>query len=199
MITEQQQELASLYALGALPEGEARAFEAELRADAELRELVRGLQNVTDMLALGSTRVAPPAGLKDKVLSRIATPSSMSKTAAAGPPGFLFHGAGDARGWKELPIRGAWIKLLSLDSDRGYAVLMGRLEPGVRYPPHTHAGGEELYIVSGDLNIGDRRLGPGDFHHADAGTSHGENYSMEGCTLIAVLPAGHELVQFAMA
>jgi anti-sigma factor ChrR (cupin superfamily) len=196
MITEQQQELASLYVLGALPEDEARAFEAAARADAELHDLVRSLQNATDMLALSSAQTTPPPGLKAKVLERISQPMP-AKPAAPRIPGFLFHGAQDEKGWKELPIRGAWIKLLSLDSDRGYAVLMGRLEAGVRYPPHTHAGGEELYIVTGDLHIGDRRLGPGDFHHADAGTSHGENYSVEGCTLIAVLPAEHELVQLA--
>ena len=32
-----------------------------------------------------------------------------------------------------------------------------------------------------------------------AGTAHGVNYSVEGCTLLAVLPADHELAQFAMA
>jgi hypothetical protein len=56
-----------------------------------------------------------------------------------------------------------------------------------------------LIILTGDLHIGDRALSPGDFHHADGGTSHPVNYSIEGCTLLAVLPADHELVQFAMA
>jgi anti-sigma factor ChrR (cupin superfamily) len=113
--------------------------------------------------------------------------------------GFLFHGADDPRGWKELPIRGAFIKLLSIERERGYAVLMGKLEAGVRYPAHKHTGAEELYILTGDLHIGDRTLGPGDFHHSDAGTAHEVNYSVEGCTLLAVLPADHELVQLAMA
>jgi putative transcriptional regulator len=108
-------------------------------------------------------------------------------------------GAKDAEGWKELPVRGAWVKLLSLERQRGYAVLLGRLEPGVRYPAHTHAGAEELLILSGDLRIGDLTLRAGDFHHSDAGTSHGVNYSVEGCTLMAVLPAEHELVKYALA
>ena len=86
-----------------------------------------------------------------------------------------------------------------MERERGYAVLMGRLEAGVRYPAHTHAAGEELYILTGDLHIGDWAMGPGDFHHADAGTAHEVNYSVAGCTLLAVLPADHELVQFAMA
>src|SRR5262245_29372151 len=201
MITEQQHEMASLYALGALPEGEARAFETEMLGNAELRELVRSLQNAADLLAISAVQASPPAALKEKVLHRIGAGPKTAQTpmASSGLPGFLFHAAGDLKGWTELPIRGAWIKLMSIDTDRGYAVLMGRLEAGVRYPPHSHAGPEELYILTGDLHIGDRRLGPGDFHHADAGTAHGENYSVEGCTLLAVLPAEHELVAFAKA
>ena len=54
MINEQQQEQASLYALGALSATEQRAFEAELRGDPELRELVHRLQRTTGLLALVS-------------------------------------------------------------------------------------------------------------------------------------------------
>lgn len=203
--SEQQQEQAALYVAGALTAEEQRAFEAELRANADLRKLVRSLQRATDTFALATTPTALPAGLKAKVLGRIeskATAESLpaetvhvSKKAA----GFLFHAASDPKGWKELPVRGAWIKLLSLERSRGYAVLMGKLDAGVRYPAHTHFGAEELYILTGDLHIGDRTLRAGDFHHSDAGTSHGVNYSVEGCTLLAVLPTDHELVQFAMA
>src|SRR5262249_15600022 len=136
MITEQKQELASLYALGALPEQEARAFETEMLGNAELRDLVRSLQNAADLLALSAGQAAPPASLKEKVLRRIgaARKPADSPMASSRLPGFLFHAADDPKGWKELPIRGAWIKLMSIDADRGYAVLMGRLEAGVRYP-----------------------------------------------------------------
>jgi len=204
--SEQQQEQASLYVAGALSADEQRAFEAELRGSADLRKLVRGLQQAADALALATPPACLPGGLKENLLRRIETraiagsrAAEPSHTATVKTPGFLFHGAGDSQGWKELPIRGAWIKLLSLERARGYAVLMGRLDAGVRYPAHTHFGAEELYILTGDLHIGDRTLGAGDFHHSDAGTSHEVNYSVEGCNLLAVLPANHELVQFAMA
>ena len=205
-MTDQQQEQASLYVLGALPADEQRAFEAELQANAEVRELVRSLQRTANLVAMAQPQKALPPTLKDKILRAIETGgrerkpadiSAFAGTLASG--GFLFHGATDARGWKELPVRGAWLKLLSLNKERNYAVLLGRLEAGVRYPAHTHPGAEELYILTGDLHIGERALGPGDFHHADAGTAHGVNYSVEGCTLLAVLPADHDLVQFAMA
>jgi len=199
MITEQQQEQASLYAAGALPEQEHAAFELELRLNTELRELVRGLNETAGLIGLSVPQVAAPAALKQKVLERIALKSSRKERARSKVPGFGFVEASESKGWKELPIPGAWIKFLSIEPSKGYAVLLGRLEAGVRYPAHFHEGAEEIYMLTGDLHVGDRRLGPGDFHHSDAGTSHPVNYSEEGCTLLAVLPSNHELVQFAMA
>ena len=151
-------------------------------------------------MALAGPQQPLPVGLRQKVMQRVEESKGQrpESEVQGQKPGFNFVAAGDARGWKELPVRGAWIKLLSIEPKRGYAVMMGRLEAGVRYPAHTHEGAEELYILTGDLHIGDRSLGPGDFHHADTGTAHGVNYSVEGCTLLAVLPAEHELVQFAM-
>jgi quercetin dioxygenase-like cupin family protein len=200
MISEQQQELASLYAFDALSGEERAEFEASLRADPELREFARSLQKSADALVLVSPLAAPSAALREKVLSGLPSKSLPASgiPGLAGEPGFAFHGAHDPSGWKELDIKGAWIKLLSIDHTRGYAVLLGKLEPGVRYPPHVHHGSEDLYILSGDLHLGDRTLRPGDFHHSDSGTSHGVNHSVEGCTLMAVVPADHELVQFAL-
>jgi len=199
MTSEQQQEQASLYVLGALSAAEQQSFEAQMSSNAELRGLVRSLQRTASLMVATVPQVALPSGLKEKVLGHIGAVAGEPTIGPLQAAGFLFHGAADPKGWKELPVKGAWIKLLSLEKEKNYAVLLGRLEAGVRYPAHTHAGAEELYILTGDLHIGDRALGPGDFHHADPGTAHGVNYSVEGCTLLAVLPADHELVKFAMA
>ena len=199
MISEQEQELASLYALDALPNDERAAFESLLRGSEELRQLVHSLQRTADAMGLATPQVAPEAAVRERILDQIRSiVPQKSKTEFASRPGFQFHGANEPEGWKELPLRGAWVKLLSLDRQRGYAVLLGKLEPGVRYPPHTHYGSEDLYILTGHLHLGDRTLGPGDFHHSDPGTSHGVNYSVVGCTLMAVLPVEHGLVQFAL-
>src|SRR5439155_575424 len=71
MITEQQQEQASLYVLGAMTPTERRAFEDELRVGTELRELVRGLQRTTDLLAMSLPTVSPPRELRGQVLRRV--------------------------------------------------------------------------------------------------------------------------------
>jgi anti-sigma factor ChrR (cupin superfamily) len=206
MITEQQQELACSYVLGALTGAEHDAFGVELLASAELREFVFTLQQTTELLAISAPFVRPPNELKDKVLRRIETAAGLveppatqqARVAGASLAGLRFLSANDTAGWKQLPVRGAWIKLLSIERERGYAVLLGKLEPGVRYPAHVNVGPEDFCVLTGDLQVGDRTMRAGDFHHADAGSLHGENYSVEGCTLVAVLTSDHPLVSYAM-
>jgi anti-sigma factor ChrR (cupin superfamily) len=202
MISEQQEEQASLYALGALTASEERAFETELSRNAPLRQLVHSLQRTTGLIASATPDVVLPLDLKKKVMQRIGQMEE-PRTGSNPPPSALaqlrFAKADDQTGWKQLPIPGAWIKLLSLEKERGYAVLMGKLEAGARYPAHVNAGPEDFFVLTGDLHIGDRRLGPGDFHHAEGGSQHEENFSIEGCTLLAVLTTADPLVAFAMA
>lgn len=72
MISEAQQDQASLYALGALDADEAVAFERELKANAELRDLVRDLRDAAASLTLVAPAREAPRGLRDKVLRQIA-------------------------------------------------------------------------------------------------------------------------------
>lgn len=198
MITEQQQDQAALFALGTLEGEEQARFADEMRASAELLEFVWSLQRVTDRIALACPSNAPPSGLKEKVLRRIQAPEQRQSTPAIPQvPGLRFLMSNEIAEWKQLPVPGAWIKLLSFEPARGYAVLLGKLDAGARYPAHTNAGPEDFYVLTGDLHVGDRTMGPGDFHHADAGSQHAENYSVEGCTLIAVLTVDDPLVSFA--
>ncbi len=202
MISEHQQELASLYALGALSPQEQQAFEAALSADPELRALARGLQAAAALVAAATPPVAMPAGLKEKVCRRIEdveAARTAGQASSAPPPGLHFTLAAAQSGWKPLPVPGTFIKLLSLERERGYAVLLGKLEAGARYPAHRNAGPEDFYVLTGDLVIGDRQLVAGDFHHADDGSEHEENHSVGGCTLIAVLTTRDPLVDYALA
>lgn len=203
MITEHQQEQASLYVLGALIAPERECFEAELPTQPELQVLVRSLQRTSALLAMATPAIAPPPALRDRVLRLVGAPglpaAGANPAVHPGTPGLSFIEANDPTGWKPLPIPGASIKLLSFQRERGYAVLLGKLEPGVRYPAHQNAGPEDFCVLTGDLHVAGRRLGPGDFHHAEAGSHHGENYSVAGCTLVAVLTLDDPLVAFAMA
>jgi anti-sigma factor ChrR (cupin superfamily) len=201
MISEYQQELASLYALGALSPREQPAFEAELSANPELQALTRGLQSAIALVAAATPAVAMPPGLKDRVFRRIEeleAAKTPGQASPAPPMGLSFALAAGQSGWKPLPVPGAFIKLLSLERERGYAVLLGKLEAGTRYPAHRNAGPEDFYILTGDLVVGELKLVAGDFHHADAGSQHEENHSVGGCTLLAVLTTRDPLFAFAM-
>jgi anti-sigma factor ChrR (cupin superfamily) len=197
MISEHHEELASLYAAGALTAQEHQDFETELAHNPELRELARDLQKTMAQVARALPSALPPA-LKEKVMQRIDAAEN-ARTPPALPLGLKFLPGAALSDWKSLPVPGTAIKLLSLEQERGYAVLLGKLEPGARYPAHINSGPEDFYILTGDLVIGDRKLVAGDFHHADAGSRHEENYSIEGCTLMAVLTMDDPLVAFAMS
>ncbi|PWU19154.1 MAG: hypothetical protein C5B50_07255 [Verrucomicrobia bacterium] len=203
MISEHQQDLATRYALGELGPDELKQLAEQVRASAELRSFLVSLQKTLDLVASAVPPAAPPAALKEKIIGRIRASSTSSRSetkplSGSVPTGLSFLPGSDT-GWKPLPVRGAYIKLLSLQEDRGYAVLLGKLDPGVRYPAHVNAGPEDFYILTGDLHVGDRTLRVGDFHHAEKGSQHEENYSVEGCTLLAVLTTDDPLVQFAMS
>src|SRR5262249_16548569 len=72
MISEEQQDQAALYALGLLGADEDAAFESELRANAELRDLVRELREAAGGLALTAPSLLPPASLKQRIMGEIA-------------------------------------------------------------------------------------------------------------------------------
>ena len=72
MISEEQQDQAALYALGLLDAAEDTAFESELRASAELRDLVRELREAAGDLALTAPSRLPPARLKERIMRDIA-------------------------------------------------------------------------------------------------------------------------------
>ena len=71
MNDERREELASLYALGALPAKEARAVESEMALDPALRALVRGFQNAAAALTHAAPPVAPPVNLETQLIAQI--------------------------------------------------------------------------------------------------------------------------------
>lgn len=79
MISEQQQEQASLYALGLLDAAETDALEQDFAREPELRRLVRELREAA-MLALVTDEVdaAPPPALRARVLDQIAREKTRS-------------------------------------------------------------------------------------------------------------------------
>jgi anti-sigma factor ChrR (cupin superfamily) len=64
--------------------------------------------------------------------------------------------------------------------------MLVRLAPGGEYPPHSHAGVEELHLLQGELLIDDRKLCPGDYNRAEPGTADKRVWSETGCTCVLI-------------
>jgi RNA polymerase sigma factor (sigma-70 family) len=94
--------------------------------------------------------------------------------------------------WKQVSP-GISCKILSTDEQRDRVSMLVRLNPGVEYPRHTHAGVEELHLLQGELWIDDRKLVPGDYNRAEPGTSDARVFSQTGCTCVLITSARDEL------
>lgn len=200
-------ELAALHALGALDGADAHAF-TRLRAEsADARKESASFGRVAEALAGSLPDAAEPSpDLRTRILNQVnrakaqaALRAQLHALAPKSEAGLAFLKHADVSGWLPLRVPGAFVKLLSFDPGSDHAVLLGKLDPGARYPSHHHRHGEDLFMLSGDLHVGDEIIHAGDFHHADAGSDHGVNWSESGCVLLAILAKEDLFTQFGVA
>jgi anti-sigma factor ChrR (cupin superfamily) len=94
--------------------------------------------------------------------------------------------------WEEV-APGISCKLLAQDERSGMVSMLVRLVPGGEYPPHSHAGVEELHLLDGELWIDERKLFPGDYNRAEPGTGDKRVWSETGCTCVLVTSTKDQL------
>lgn len=174
-----QADLVSVYALHAMPSHEAAAVEAHLATCAKCRRELDSLQPTIDSFAYWPTDVLrPPPSLWARLAERITAETGEKPLPAT------------ERRWYEPDWRevapGISCKLLATDDTSDRVSMLVRLAPGVHYPPHTHAGVEELHLLAGELWIGDRKLHPGDYNRAEEGTADHRVWSETGCTCVLI-------------
>jgi anti-sigma factor ChrR (cupin superfamily) len=135
---------------------------------------------VAQALAESASGPSPSAHIKSQLMARVAEAASI-------PRGFSLRRAAD-EDWQPYPSAGIRMRVLAITEATGYATLLLDAEPGARFPAHHHGGSEECYVISGSLHTLGRRLGPGDFLHADHGTDHPEMWTEEGARVLLVVP-----------
>lgn len=194
---------AALYALGALEEGEARAFEAHLSegcdsCGAELRDF----QTVVVSLGLAAHEAEPPVEVRGRLLERInvADSSESKEKARAREPrslcdeGFLVVRAGEGQ-WLPTGDAGVSFKLLYTDRERGTFTTLVRVEAGAHIPAHRHLGVEQCLVIEGDLRAGDVSMSAGDFNCSLPGSIHEELTTDGGALFLIVGPERYEVVE----
>jgi anti-sigma factor ChrR (cupin superfamily) len=175
----EQAEMVSAYAVRALPSGEAASVEAHLASCAQCRQELQSLRPVVDAFVSWPTDVLrPPPSLQERLARRIAAETGQAPVLPAKPQW-------SEPAWEDV-APGIACKLLATDTEKHRVSMLVRLAPGADYPPHTHAGLEELHLLDGELWIDDRKLYPGDYNRAEAGTGDKRVWSETGCTCVLI-------------
>ena len=166
------------YSVRGLAPHERADFEAHLANCVDCRLELESLRPIVGAFSEWPTDVLQPsASLWDRLAQRLPQRGTGAPSAAADP-------------WVEPEWRevapGISCKILATDAARRRVSMLVRLAPGVEYPPHTHAGVEELHLLDGELWIDARKLYPGDYNYAEPGTADARVWSETGCTCVLI-------------
>ena len=172
-------ELVFLYALQALPSSEVAVAGAQVSACPECRQELETLRPIIDSFVAWPTDVLrPSASLWERLAQRIGEETG-------GKPVLLSHQQWVEPEWKEV-APGISCKLLATDTEKNRVSMVVRLAPGIEYPPHRHAGVEELHLLHGELIVDERKLHPGDYLRSEAGSVDHRVWSETGCTCVLI-------------
>ena len=172
-------ERACAYALQVLPTSEVLATEAHIASCPDCQREVESLRPVIDQFVSWPTDVLRPStSLQMRLALRIAEETGKQ-------PVLPRAQQWSEPDWKQV-APGLECRLLASDTERHRVSLLVRLAPGASYPPHTHAGVEELHLLDGELWIDERKLLPGDYNYGAPGEGDERVWSETGCTCVLV-------------
>lgn len=180
-LTNEQEALVALYALGSLDADEAGAFERHLTDDAcdACRAQVDAMLGVCGDLALAPPAVEPSPAVRSRILRELSADTHPRASALE------FVSASEG-GWMELKP-GVFRRRLTSprpgDPSRSYLI---RMEPGTVLDRHGHRGFEHCYVVAGSTIVGGRRMLAGDYSYAPRGSVHEAIPTDEGALLFIV-------------
>jgi anti-sigma factor ChrR (cupin superfamily) len=167
------------YALQLLSASEGVEAEAHIASCPDCQRDVQAMRAVVDQFVFWPTDLLrPPVSLQAHLALRLAEESGnepvLPSTSQWSEPE-----------WEQV-APGIECKLLATDSERQRVSMLVRLAPGASYPPHTHAGVEELHLLDGELWIDERKLFPGDYNYGPPGARDEHVWSETGCTCVLI-------------
>ncbi|MCW6053674.1 cupin domain-containing protein [Microcoleus sp. A2-C5] len=201
MPDEEFNTLAALQALDILDESERLALAEKLQASPELQSELAAFE--TAIAAIGYTAPAVPVApdLKNRLFQRIAelpltAESVNSKPIVTSPtenntPSVIVRSR-DVK-WRPYSVPGISIGKLYIDKKKREITCLMRLEPGVTFPLHRHAGSEEVLVLEGDLIVEGEVCYQGDYIRSVPGSTH---YSLTqgGCLLLIKTSTDNEML-----
>jgi anti-sigma factor ChrR (cupin superfamily) len=191
-LDEDVREQTALYAIGALPEVQRRAFEEHLATGCEACQTeLNKWSPVVAALTDGVKPVAAMPATRAALLARVraaAKPSPLRRHLQLNEAGDganeMFVNRAAESVWQDSDVPGVRIRVLYTDAPRNQFSALVRMAPGASYPRHVHGGPEECLVLEGDLRLGREVFGPGDYQRAPTGSSHDVQRTEHGCLLL---------------
>ena len=165
---------AAEYVLGTLEADDRYEFEAEMRQEPTLRELVETWER--DLAPLLTS--APDATPSPDTWSRIERRIAATETA----PNSIRTVLKTDAAWTTF-LLGVEKKQLHIDPKAKVQSYLLRLAPGASLPPHNHKMTEECIVLEGEVSLAGQILSAGDFQMLPAGSYHVEMFSAGGAVV----------------
>ena len=95
--------------------------------------------------------------------------------------------------WKPLVEEGVktdgiYVKILRFDeAAKRPPTFLLKFDSGASYPNHNHPGGEEVFVLEGEVRFGPTQLNAGDYLYTPPGAKHSV-FSKSGCTMLFLVP-----------
>jgi hypothetical protein len=173
-------ELAPLYALDLLNEEEKAWVERQIATCPDLATELASYQAAVTAIPYSAPQMPMAEDLKERLFQRLELeppiPTPAPQTIAAS----YFAVRSQNLHWQPHSIPGVTIAIVHTDQIKREIVGFLKVQGGVRYPLHRHAGTEEIFMLEGDLAIEDQVYGVGDYIRSAPGSSHSP-YSHSGC------------------
>ena len=100
--------------------------------------------------------------------------------------------------WRPLAepgVSGVFVKVLRFDKEtRRAPTILLKFEAGATYPAHNHPGGEEVFVLEGDLKLGKDHLYTGDYLYTSPNGKHAAR-SEGGCIVLVNVPEEVEILK----
>ena len=100
--------------------------------------------------------------------------------------------------WQPLSepgVSGVFVKVLRFDKDtRRAPTILLKFDAGATYPAHNHPGGEEVFVIEGDISLGKDHLCTGDYLYTPPNGKHAVR-SKNGCVVLVNVPQEVEVLK----
>ena len=176
-------DLAILYAAGALSPAEMRDAERRMASDPAFAAEVRAFEESAAMMALALPTVGPRPSVRERLMARILPEEVI-------PAGFSVLRAGQGE-WQPSPFKGVETKMLHHDMKTSMVTNLVRMKPGTVYPTHRHADVEQCFVIEGDIRMDSVVLRAGDYGKAFPTTTH-EHITTEGGCVLLIMNSRHD-------